>query len=156
MCGIAGLINFKNVPAKRNIIQLMTNSIRHRGPDGEGIWLEDNVAFGHRRLSILDLSKAGNQPMITQDNRWIISFNGEIYNYKIIRSELESLGVIFRTKTDTEVLLYAFVQWGFESLLKFNGMFAFAIWDRLEKKLILARDRYGIKPLYYSLQESFF
>ena len=113
MCGISLILGRGN---NNNHINQMILDMNHRGPDGEGIWLEDNVAFGHRRLSILDLTKAGNQPMLTQDNRWIISFNGEIYNYKVIRSELESLGVVFRTKTDTEVLLYSFVQWGIDSL----------------------------------------
>jgi asparagine synthase (glutamine-hydrolysing) len=152
MCGIAGLINLNGEPVSPVILKKMTNAIAHRGPDGEGQWIEGNVGIGHRRLAIIDLSPAGHQPMITGDHRYVLSYNGEIYNYREIRSELEALGYWFRSKTDSEVVLNALAHWGPEALLKFNGMFALALWDRKEKTLLLARDRYGIKPLYYSRQ----
>jgi asparagine synthase (glutamine-hydrolysing) len=156
MCGIAGYINVNNKPVSATVINAMTDAIAHRGPDGDGEWLEDNVALGHRRLSIIDLSPAGKQPMINSDRRYVISYNGEVYNYREIRKELESAGFHFRSSTDTEVLLNAYAFWGSDCVLKFNGMFAFAIWDRHEKALFLARDRYGIKPLYYAHQGSVF
>ena len=156
MCGIAGYINIDNKPVSATVINAMTDAIAHRGPDGDGEWLEDNVALGHRRLSIIDLSPAGKQPMINSDRRYVISYNGEVYNYREIRKELESAGFHFRSSTDTEVLLNAYAFWGSDCVLKFNGMFAIAIWDRHEKTLFLARDRYGIKPLYYAHQGSVF
>ena len=151
MCGITGFINLNDKPADVSILKSMTDSISHRGPDGEGHWVYDNIAIGHRRLSIIDLSDAGSQPMISSDGRYILSYNGEIYNFKDIRQELERLNYSFRSDTDSEVVLYALVQWGKDALLKFNGMFAFAFWDNHKKEMLLARDRYGIKPLYYSL-----
>ena len=152
MCGITGLINLNGDPVSPVILQKMTDIIAHRGPDGEGHWIEGNVGLGHRRLAIIDLSPAGNQPMLSADHRWVLSYNGEIYNYKGIRSELEAAGYWFRSKTDTEVVLYALAHWGVDALLRFNGMFALALWDRSERTLLLARDRYGIKPLYYAQQ----
>jgi asparagine synthase (glutamine-hydrolysing) len=152
MCGIAGLIHLNGDPVSPVILKKMTDAIAHRGPDGEGQWIEDNVGIGHRRLAIIDLSPAGHQPMITGDHRYVLSYNGEIYNYREIRTELEALGYWFRSQTDSEVVLNALVHWGPDALLKFNGMFALAMWDRKEKTLILARDRYGIKPLYYAKQ----
>jgi asparagine synthase (glutamine-hydrolysing) len=152
MCGIAGLINLNGEPVCPVILKKMTDAIAHRGPDGEGQWVEGNVGIGHRRLAIIDLSPAGHQPMITGDHRYALSYNGEIYNYRKIRTELEALGHWFRSQTDTEVVLNAFAHWGPDALLKFNGMFALALWDRKEKTLLLARDRYGIKPLYYARQ----
>ena len=134
----------------------MTNSLIHRGPDGEGYWIENNVGIGHRRLSIIDLSNEGAQPMQSQDQRYIISYNGEIYNYLELRDELIQLGYKFKSQTDTEVVLYSYIQWGNQALLKFNGMFAFAIWDKKKQELFLARDRYGIKPIYYALQNETF
>ena len=135
----------------------LNNSILHRGPDGHGLWIEDNVGIGHRRLAIIDKSSsAAKQPMISSDQRYILSYNGEIYNYKEIRSFLESVGFIFKSKSDTEVVLNALIYWGKKALIKFNGMFAFALWDRKTKKLLLARDRYGIKPLYYGIQNKKF
>ena len=130
----------------------MTDAISHRGPNGEGQWVEGNIGIGHRRLSIIDLSSAGNQPMLSSNKRYVLSYNGEIYNYKEIREELKSLGFIFKSNSDTEVVLNSLIQWGEDALIKFNGMFALAFWDRLEEKLLLSRDRYGIKPLYYTQQ----
>ena len=126
------------------------------GPDGEGHWVRDNVAIGHRRLSIIDLSSDGHQPMVSADERLVLSYNGEIYNYKEIRLELERLGYRFRSNTDSEVVLYALAYWGEKALLRFNGMFALALWDTERKNLLIARDRYGIKPLYYAEKNGVF
>ncbi len=131
----------------------MTDAIAHRGPDGEGQWIEGNVGLGHRRLAIIDLSPAGHQPMVSGDLRYVLSYNGEIYNFRELRAELETQGCAFRSRTDTEVLLNAVITWGIEKALqRFNGMFAFALWDRCERRMMFGRDRYGIKPLYYSVQ----
>jgi asparagine synthase (glutamine-hydrolysing) len=152
MCGIAGYINLDKSPVSPAIIKTMTDAIAHRGPDGEGLWSENNVGLGHRRLAIIDLSPAGHQPMVSSDNRLVLSYNGEIYNYQELRAELEACGYQFRSRTDTEVVLNALAEWGVSALDRFNGMLGFALWDRQEQTLLLARDRYGIKPLYYSLQ----
>lgn len=149
MCGIVGQLNFDNTPVSPVILKKMTDVIKHRGPDGEGHWIDENVGLGHRRLSIIDLSPAGHQPMISADYRYVLTYNGEIYNFLELRTELEAKGYWFRSQSDSEVVLSALAEWGSEALLKFNGMFALAFWDRKEKKLLLARDRYGIKPLYY-------
>jgi len=156
MCGITGLINLNGAPISPVILQKMTDEIEHRGPDGEGHWVENNVGLGHRRLSIIDLSPAGHQPMISADHRYVLSYNGEIYNYRELRTDLEAEGYWFRSKTDSEVVLNALAEWGTDALLKFNGMFALALWDRKEETLLLARDRYGIKPLYYAQQGNTF
>jgi asparagine synthase (glutamine-hydrolysing) len=156
MCGIAGFINLNNSPASPVILKRMTDAIAHRGPDGEGQWLESNVGIGHRRLAIIDPSPAGHQPMLSSDHRFVLSFNGEIYNYRELRSDLEAEGFWFRSQTDSEVVLYALAFWGTDALLKFNGMFALALWDRKQQNLLLARDRYGIKPLYYARQNQTF
>ena len=150
MCGITGFINLNGAPASPVILKKMTDVIAHRGPDGEGQWIEGNVGIGHRRLAILDLSPAGHQPMISADHRYVLSYNGEIYNYHELRTDLEAEGIWFHSNTDSEVVLYALAQWGTDAFLKFNGMFALALWDRKEQTLLLARDRYGIKPLYYA------
>lgn len=152
MCGITGLINLNGAPVSPIILKNMTDAIVHRGPDGDGHWTEGSVGLGHRRLAIIDLSPAGHQPMISTDHRYVLSYNGEIYNYRELRAELEAAGYWFRSKTDSEVVLYSLAHWGAAALLKFNGMFALALWDRKEKNLLLARDRYGIKPLYYARQ----
>lgn len=152
MCGIAGYINLDKSPVSPAIIKTMTDAIAHRGPDGEGLWSENNVGLGHRRLAIIDLSSAGHQPMVSSDNRLVLSYNGEIYNYQELRAELVACGYQFRSRTDSEVVLNALAEWGVYALDRFNGMLGFALWDRQEQTLLLARDRYGIKPLYYSLQ----
>jgi asparagine synthase (glutamine-hydrolysing) len=128
----------------------MTDIIAHRGPDGEGFYTDGFVGLGHRRLAIIDLSPAGHQPMMTPDGQYVLIYNGEIYNFQELRVELEAHGYHFRSRTDTEVLLYAYVEWGERALDRLNGMFAFAIWDRTRQEMFLARDRYGIKPLYYT------
>jgi asparagine synthase (glutamine-hydrolysing) len=152
MCGIAGLIQLNGDAVSPVVLQRMTDAIAHRGPDGEGHWIEGNVGLGHRRLAIIDLSPMGHQPMISADHRYAFSYNGEIYNFRELRTELEASGYSFRSKTDTEVVLYALAHWGPAALDRFNGMFAFALWDRKERRLMLARDRYGIKPLYIAQQ----
>jgi len=156
MCGITGNIHLDGTPCSPTILQKMTDVIAHRGPDGEGHWIEGNVGLGHRRLAIIDLSPAGHQPMVSADHRYVLSYNGEVYNFRELRSELEAEGYWFRSRTDSEVVLNALGAWGMKALDRFNGMFALALWDRREKKLLLARDRYGIKPLYYSQQNGVF
>ncbi len=150
MCGVTGYFNLNGAPAEADIVANMTKAITHRGPDGSGVEIDGPLALGHTRLSVIDLSNLGHQPMESHDGRYVISYNGELYNYKELRSELEASGEEFRSQTDTEVLLLSIKNWGIKCIERFNGMFAFALWDRWEKKLILARDRYGIKPLYYS------
>jgi asparagine synthase (glutamine-hydrolysing) len=134
----------------------MTDAIAHRGPDGEGFYTDSFIGLGHRRLAIIDLSPAGHQPMATKDNQHAITYNGELYNYRELRSELETKGYQFHSKTDTEVVLNAYVEWGEQALDRFNGMFAFAIWDKKQQRLFLARDRYGVKPLYYTVVNNVF
>jgi len=152
MCGIAGIFNLNGSPVSPVLLRKMTDAIAHRGPDGEGFYADGFIGLGHRRLAIIDLSPAGHQPMITGDKQYALTYNGEIYNFQELRAELERLGYKFMSRTDSEVVLYSYVQWGAECLNRFNGMFAFAIWDRSKQELFLARDRYGIKPLYYTLQ----
>lgn len=149
MCGIAGVINLNGSPVPRAAIRAMTDVIAHRGPDGEGHYVDGNVALGHRRLAIIDLTPAGSQPMTIEDGSLVIVYNGEVYNFLELRPKLQARGYRFHSNTDTEVVLYAYREWGAECVHRFNGMFAFAIWDRQKGELFLARDRYGIKPLYY-------
>lgn len=152
MCGIAGIFNLNGEPVSVVTLRKMTDAIAHRGPDGEGFYTDSFLGFGHRRLAIIDLSPAGHQPMMTADKQFIITYNGEIYNFQELRIELEELGHHFHSRTDSEVALKAYVQWGEKALDRFNGMFAFAVWDKTKQELFLARDRYGIKPLYYTLK----
>ncbi len=149
MCGIAGIFNLNGEPVSPVTLRRMTDAIAHRGPDGEGFYSDRFVALGHRRLAIIDLSPAGHQPMISLDGQVVLSYNGEIYNFQELRLELEALGHHFRSRTDSEVVLNAWHQWGSKCVARFNGMFALAVWDKREQALFLARDRYGIKPLYY-------
>lgn len=156
MCGIAGIMCWQreqtDVNRTKTIIKHMMNLISHRGPDGEGELIidEGHVFLGHRRLAIIDLSDAARQPMQSLDGRFSITYNGEIYNYLTLKKELELLGYCFTTKSDTEVLLKVYEEWGIAGIEKLNGIFAFAIWDDYKKELVLARDRYGTKPLYYA------
>lgn len=156
MCGITGIFNVNNEPVSVALIQKMTDALKHRGPDGEGIWVNGNIALGHRRLAIIDLSPLGNQPMQSDDGNLIITYNGEVYNYMNLRIELESLGYKFHSKTDTEVILKSYQCWGKNCIHKFNGMFSFAIWDKSKKQLFAARDRFGIKPFYYYFKNGVF
>jgi asparagine synthase (glutamine-hydrolysing) len=149
MCGIAGIFNLNGEPVSPVILRKMTDAIAHRGPDGEGFYTDSFIGLGHRRLAIIDLSPAGHQPMMSADGQYVLSYNGELYNYQTLRLELEALGYRFRSRTDSEVILYAYAAWGEKALDRFNGMFAFAVWDRNRQELFLARDRYGIKPIYY-------
>ena len=137
MCGITGILNFDQQPVSYSMIKLMTDSIIHRGPDGEGQWTDNYIGLGHRRLAIIDLSPAGHQPMQTRDGRYILTYNGEVYNFKELRIELESLGYQFHSNTDSEVVLNAFAEWKDACVEKFNGMFAFAIWDKKKKNYSL-------------------
>ena len=150
MCGIVGMVNFDRSPASLELLKRITDAIAHRGPDGEGVYSDGPIGLGHRRLAIIDLSAAGHQPMITKDRRYALTYNGEIYNFQELRTELERLGYQFRSRTDSEVVLNAWVEWGADCVNRFNGMFAFAVWDKREQSLFLVRDRYGIKPLYYA------
>jgi asparagine synthase (glutamine-hydrolysing) len=149
MCGIAGYIDKSGAAATRSCIDHMTDLVAHRGPDGRGTYLSGSLALGHRRLAILDLSDLGHQPMCRETQGLAITFNGEIYNYLELRTELEQKGHVFHTRTDTEVILAAYAQWGDACVDRFNGMWAFAIHDRAANRLFLSRDRFGIKPLYY-------
>ena len=147
MCGIAGIIG-KN--ASKDILLKMTNAQKHRGPDYTGFWLDENVCFGHNRLSIIDLSENANQPFQDEEERYQLIFNGEIYNYLELKNELD---YNFVTSSDTEVLFAAYLKWGRACLNKLNGMFSFAVWDSVDKKLFAARDRFGVKPFYYHQSE---
>lgn len=157
MCGIAGFVGGKRARSAEELSNLaaeMAGTLRHRGPDDAGVWVDESagVALGHRRLSIIDLSPEGHQPMFSASGRHVIVFNGEVYNFPSLRGELEGLGRSFRGHSDTEVILGAVEQWGLEASVKrFVGMFAFALWDREDRVLHLVRDRLGIKPLYYGL-----
>ncbi len=150
MCGIAGIL-FPNPDTDRSVLKNMCDAIAHRGPDGEGYYYETTAHLGHRRLSIIDLSENAKQPMTDANNQFQIVFNGEIYNYKEIKEELVGKGYRFLNQSDTEVILNAYAEWGKDCLEKFNGMFAFLIWDIKEKKAFMARDRFGKKPFYYSI-----
>lgn len=149
MCGIAGIVDGGRRPDP-GMVERMLGVLSHRGPDGAGTWGEEGVVLGHRRLAIIDLSEDGAQPMLDSDGRSVITYNGEIYNYLELRAELEAAGMPFRSSSDTEVLLAAWHVWGERCLSRLNGMFAFAIYDRVEGTLFCARDRLGVKPLCYS------
>ncbi len=151
MCGICGVFNLNGEPVSHALIRSMTGAMVHRGPDDEGQFIDVNIALGHRRLAILDPSPAGHQPMLTADGQVALVYNGEIYNFLHLRGELEALGYRFRSRTDTEVLLQGYDAWGIDVVKKLNGMFAFALWDGRKRRLYLVRDRYGIKPLYWTM-----
>src|SRR5690348_15291681 len=150
MCGIAGILELNGAPAPASLAQRMIDRIAHRGPDGDAVWSEGCVSLAHRRLAIIDLSDGGKQPQFSANGRFVVTYNGELYNFRELRVELEALGHRFRSRSDTEVLLSAFVQWGLDAFVRFNGMFALAIFDRESKTLTLARDRFGVKPLYFA------
>jgi asparagine synthase (glutamine-hydrolysing) len=154
MCGITGIIGSSETQRKN--IKNLCQAISHRGPDADDIYIDENISLGHRRLSIIDLSPLGNQPMVSTDGNFVLVFNGEIYNFKEIKTELQAIGYTFRSTSDTEVVLYAYQAWGQESFNRFNGMFALAIYDKVNNTIILARDHAGIKPLYYYISEDKF
>ena len=148
MCGIVGIFDFKGAPIDRALLQKMNDRIAHRGPDGEGLFVSENLGLGNRRLSIIDL-QGGQQPQSNEDDTIHVVFNGEIYNFIELREELISKGHRFKTRSDTEVIVHAYEQWGDDCPARFNGMFAFALWDSRQRRLLIARDHLGIKPLYY-------
>ncbi|MEO8235024.1 MAG: asparagine synthase (glutamine-hydrolyzing) [Flavobacterium sp.] len=151
MCGINGILHLNNKSVDENQLLKMRDVLEHRGPDDAGFFIDKNIGLGHRRLSIIDTSSAGHQPFYSENGRYILVFNGEIYNYKDFYPELENKGIKLKSGSDTEVLLKLYELYGLDMLPRLNGMFAFAIWDKEEKKLVLVRDRMGVKPLYYSL-----
>ena len=148
MCGIAGILELRGGSPSPVTLRAMADAIRHRGPDGEGYYTDGPMGLAHRRLAIIDPGPGGQQPMQTPDGRYVLNYNGEVFNFQELRGELEALGRPFRSQCDTEVVLHALAQWGQGALERFNGQFALALWDRERKELLLARDRYGIKPLY--------
>lgn len=151
MCGITGIVDLRGAGVvDETLLKRMNAMLSHRGPDGDGFHIEPGVGLGHRRLSIIDL-EGGKQPLYNEDHSVVVTFNGEIFNYQEIEAELLGLGHRFRTRSDTEVIVHAWEQWGVDCLKRFNGMFAFAIWDRREQSLFIARDRLGVKPLFYAV-----
>lgn len=149
MCGITGVFNLDGQPVATGLLKRMTDAIAHRGPDGEGHYTDGGIGLGHRRLSIIDLSAAAHQPMGNETGDVVMIYNGEIYNFQSLRVELESKGHQFHSNTDSEVIVHGYEEWGDACVERFNGMFAFVLWDRPRRRLFAARDRYGIKPLYY-------
>jgi len=152
MCGICG-IAFSSKSERRvdrRVLERMRNELRHRGPDDCGLFLDGNVGFGHQRLSIVDIA-GGHQPMLSDDEHLCIVYNGEVYNHPALRAELEARGCRYRTRCDTETVLHLYARNGARAPEQLRGMFAFAIWDRRRRELFLARDRFGVKPLYYVL-----
>ena len=149
MCGIAGVFNLDGTTVSEAVIESMTAALTHRGPDGRGTWLRENIGLGHRRLAVLDTSLRGRQPMASKDGNWVLVFNGCIYNFRELRRELSDLGHEFATGTDTEVIAEGLAAWGPDVFERFNGMFAVAAYNNRTRELILSRDRFGTKPLYY-------
>ena len=151
MCGICGFVgNKKGLWDREQVLEEMKDTIRHRGPDDGGSWMSGSAALGFRRLSIIDL-EAGAQPMENETGDKVLTFNGEIYNYQELREELIEAGHQFSTRSDTEVLIHGYEEWGSDMLSRLRGMFAFVIWDEGEKELFAARDFFGIKPFYYTV-----
>lgn len=157
MCGICGLYSYGDAssgadglsePADGHLLGAMTDSLAHRGPDDAGHYVSRGLGLGFRRLSIIDV-EGGHQPIHNEDGTVWVVFNGEIYNFRELRRELEAKGHVFRTRTDTEVIVHGYEEWGDDCVLRFNGMFAFAVWDGRARRLLLARDHFGVKPLYY-------
>jgi asparagine synthase (glutamine-hydrolysing) len=150
MCGICGILNLGGAGADRDAIERMTSTLAHRGPDDRGVLIDGPVALGHTRLSIIDLSPTGHQPMASEDGSVVIVYNGEVYNFPELAEELRQKGHHFRGRSDTEVVLHAWLEWGESSFQRLNGMFALALWDARRRRLVLARDRFGIKPLHFA------
>lgn len=158
MCGISGIIRFDNEIIDKQELRAFNDSLSHRGPDNGNVYVSENykVGLGHRRLSIIDLDDSANQPMISADKRYVLTFNGEIYNYIELKKELIQLGHTFITQSDSEVILNSYKEWGVDCLRRFNGMWAFAIWDCAKHRLFAARDRFGVKPFYYVKKNNYF
>jgi asparagine synthase (glutamine-hydrolysing) len=154
MCGITGILHFNNQSANRSVIEKMNDAVSHRGPDADGFFVENEIAFGHRRLSIIDLSSAANQPFTDNSGRYVMVFNGEVYNYEEVKNSIHDYS--FRTTSDTEALIAAYAKWGADCVKHFRGMFAFAIWDKEKKELFVCRDRMGVKPFYYFIDKDKF
>jgi len=154
MCGITGFYNFQDPTLNKGDLLKMTKTLDHRGPGDYGIYFTEKVGLGHTRLSIIDLSSSGSQPMISKDGMVVLSYNGELYNYRFLRSKLIDKGRKFKSRSDTEVVLQSYLEWGPKIFSNFEGMFAFAISDFRKNKLLLVRDRFGIKPLYYYQNKS--
>lgn len=148
MCGFTGFVG--NIDNKEQVLENMMNTIVHRGPDSAGQFLDEDAALGFRRLSIIDISAVGDQPLYNEDRTKVLVFNGEIYNYQELREELIAAGHTFTTHTDSETLLHGYEEWGEQLVDRLRGMYGFVIWDRVEKKLFGARDIFGIKPFYYA------
>jgi asparagine synthase (glutamine-hydrolysing) len=155
MCGITGIIEKNNNYCDKSLLQKLNNLVEHRGPDGEGYFIYKNLGFGHRRLSIIDLTDSASQPMQIND-RYVITYNGEIYNYLEVKIELENLGVTFNTNSDTEVILRSYEIWGEKCVDRFNGMWAFALFDKENENIFISRDRFGVKPLYFLNNTKYF
>jgi len=157
MCGISGLIGRRDPREGEVLVARMSAALAHRGPDDHGLYSaatsQGSIALGHRRLSIIDLSSAGHQPMVNPETGDVIVYNGELYNFRALKAELEGRGVSFRSQSDTEVILHAFARWGTECFARLNGMYALAFWDARRERLILARDPVGVKPLYVATVE---
>src|SRR4051794_6355650 len=154
MCGIAGKYYYgSDREVEPRLLEKMADTMSHRGPDDQGVYRGKKVALSHRRLSILDLSPAGHQPMCNEDGTIWVVFNGEIYNYKSLRAELRAKGHTFHSNTDTEVIVHAYEEYSLDCVKHFEGMFAFGIWDEPRRRLLLARDHFGIKPLYYFVND---
>jgi asparagine synthase (glutamine-hydrolysing) len=149
MCGICGLVSLRGSPPDLHLLRRMMGRLKHRGPDGSGCFRDGSAALGHTRLAIIDL-EGGAQPLCNEDESLWITFNGEIFNYVELGTELLGLGHTLRTKSDTEVILHAFEQWGTRCFERFNGQWSLAIWDRKNRTLVLSRDRLGVRPLYYA------
>ncbi|GMA63062.1 hypothetical protein GCM10025859_35020 [Alicyclobacillus fastidiosus] len=153
MCGITGWVDWqRDLTQQKEVLQAMTDTMECRGPDAEGTWLSSRVAFGHRRLAVIDI-EGGSQPMVkkvSDQKTYVITYSGEIYNFIELRRELQARGHIFTTRSDTEVLLTSYIEWGPSCVEHLNGIFAFGIWDEENQELFLARDRLGVKPLFYA------
>ena len=156
MCGIAGIFDLGGRPVSDAEVRAMNDVMTHRGPDDGGQYVEQGLGLANRRLAIIDLSPAGHQPMANEDGSLLLVYNGELYNFTELVPTLEARGHLFHSRTDSEVILHAYEEWGPDCLSRFNGMFAFAIWDRRRRELFLARDRFGVKPLYYALRDGRF
>ncbi|MDP3767544.1 MAG: asparagine synthetase B, partial [Dehalococcoidia bacterium] len=150
MCGIAGTVSLDEAPVPDGVVERMTATMHHRGPDDYGHWQQGPCALGHRRLTIIDLSRAGRQPLSNAEGTSWITYNGEVYNYRALRDDLAKRGHAFRSRTDTEVVAHLYDEYGADLLPRLDGMFAFGLWDTKRRRLLLARDRLGIKPLYYA------
>jgi asparagine synthase (glutamine-hydrolysing) len=156
MCGIAGILDFRDRPVLHEELQAMGHAIHHRGPDDRGIWRDQGIGLVNARLAILDLSPAGHQPMTNEDASVVLTYNGELYNFRELAADLSGRGHEFKSRSDTEVVLRAYEEWGIGCVHRFNGMFAFAVWDARTRELVIARDRFGIKPLYYAIHDDRF